>query len=233
MRTLKNLFLISFFTLLSASAFSQSPENLGWLFITHTQKLSKKLDALADVQVGSSNNFIHFENLLLRGGVGYNLNKKHSIAAGYTYSGEWTEEDGKITYNPEHWISQQYVFNTNIKRTEITLRFRQEQRFIKEEGNFNFSQRSRAFFRVQIPLAANATFTHGLYSSMQNEIFINVQPKEKVNKSFFDQNIPFISIGYRWNKKIDTEIGYIPWVEREPKRNVFSNVYQCIITTEL
>ena len=197
------------------------------------QKLSKKFEALADVQVRSADKFVHFETLLLRGGLGYKLNDNHSVALGYTYKGDWTKEEGNSMYNSENRMYEQYLFNTNIKKTPFTFRFRQEQRFIKDTDNYQFSQRSRVFLSFQFPLAANADFSKGLYSTVQNELFVNTQHKERVNNSFFDQNRPFISIGYRWNKKIDTEIGYMYWLQRETEGNVSTNVYQLMITTQL
>lgn len=232
-RKQKNKTLLFCFTLFYISVYSQSTENMGWLFLTHTQKLSKKFEALADVQMRTGNKFIHFETLLLRGGLGYKLNKDNSVAIGYTFKGDWTKENGKSMYSPENRIYEQYLFNTNIRRTELTFRFRQEQRFVKDNGNYNFSQRSRFFISAQIPLAANADFSKGLYTAIQDEIFVNSQHKEMVNNSFFDQNRPFVSIGYRWSKKVDTEIGYMRWLQRETEGDISANVCQIKITTEL
>lgn len=222
------------FTLIYNSVYSQSTtENAAWVFITHTQNLSEKFKALADVQVRTGNKFIHFQTLLLRGAIGYNISKAHSIALGYAHKGDWNEEDGKQKYSPENRIYEQYLFETKIKRTQVAFRFRQEQRFVKEAGEYQFSQRSRAFLSFQIPLAANADFSKGLYTTLQNEIFLNTQNKEKVNNSFFNQNRPFVSIGYRWSKKIDTEIGYMRWLQREAEGNISASVVQLMITTEL
>jgi hypothetical protein len=54
-----------------------------------------------------------------------------------------------------------------------------------------------------------------------------------VNNSFFDQNRPFISIDYRWSKKIDTELGYMRWLKRETEQDVSTNVFELMITTSL
>lgn len=214
-----------------ASVYSQSTENVGWLFLTHTQKISKKFTALADAQIRSGNELAHFETLLLRGGIGYKFNSNHSIATGYVYKGDWTSEDRKITYIPENRIYEQYLYNTNLRRTQLTFRVRLEQRFIKETYHYDFSQRVRALISAQIPLAANPGFTRGLYTTLQNEIFVNIQYKENINRSFFDQNRLFVSLGYRWSKKIDTEAGYMFWRQRESEGYKSSNVFQLMITT--
>ena len=233
METRKNKFLLFCFTLFYGSVCSQTAENTGWLFLSHSQKLSKKFKALADVQVRSTDKLMHIKTLLLRAGIGYSLSDKNSVTVGYTYKGDWAMDGGKSMYSPENRIYEQYSFGSNIRKVEFTLRYRREQRFIKDTSNYNFSQRSRAFASFQIPLVANRDFSKGLYTTIQDELFLNVQHKEKVNNSFFDQNRAFISIGYRWSKKIDTEIGYMNWLKREFNGDEKTNVYQLMITTSL
>src|SRR4051812_25610539 len=143
---------------------SQQPSNAGWLFISHSQQLSKKFVGLADVQLRSSDKLEHIQTLLLRAGIGYKLNKGHLLAVGYTYKGDWTTEAGTSSYSPENRIYEQYSYNTHIKLTEVTFRFRQEQRFVKENTAYMFSQRSRVFLSFQIPLAVNSDFSKGVYS---------------------------------------------------------------------
>ena len=233
-RRLKFPILLFCFTFIYNAIFSQSPtENAGWVFITHTQNLSKKFKALADVQLRTGDKFIHFKTLLLRGALGYKINKEQSAALGYAYKNDWKEENGMLTHSPENRIYEQYLFEARIKRTQVSFRLRQEQRFVKETKDYQFSQRSRVFLSFQIPLAANADFSNGFYATIQNEVFLNTQHKEKVNNNLFDQNRPFISMGYRWSKKIDTEIGYMYWLQREDERDVSTNVFQLMFTTEL
>jgi len=233
MSTNKNKTILSVLLLSYISVYSQSQQNSGWLFISHTQQLTKRFDALADVQVRSGDRLAQFKTLLLRGGVRYNFNKKHSVATGYTYKGDWTYEESKRSYSPENRIFEQYLLNTKISRNEFTFQYRQEQRFVKDMGKNQFSQRSRAFVSFQFPLVANVDFSKGLYTTLQDEIFLNTQHKERVNNSLFDQNRPFVSVGYRWSKKLDTEIGYMYWLKRETEGDVQTSVFQVMITTQL
>ena len=176
---------------------------------------------------------LNVETLLLRGGLGYKFSKVHSAAICYTYKGDRTTEDGKGMNSHENRVYEQYLYSSNIKRTEINFRFRQEQRFVKDSNDYRFSQRSRAFLSFQIPLLANAGFSKGFYTTLQDELFVNVQHKENVNNSFFDQNRSFISVGYRWSRKIDAEIGYMGWLQREFEGDSFTNVVRLMITTSL
>lgn len=95
MKIQRNKCLILCFTLFYVSVYSQSAENAGWLFLTHTQKLSKKFEALADAQIRTGNEFKRFKTLLVRGGINYRYNKDNSVAIGYSFLGDWIKEDGK------------------------------------------------------------------------------------------------------------------------------------------
>ena len=211
-------------------ALAQLSETQGWFFVTHSQALSKKFDLLADAQLRSANRFNYVNTLLLRSALSYNLNKQHSVALGYAHKGDWEQEAAGKTYSTENRIYQQYLFNFKHHRTELALRSRLEQRWVKDE-KMMFSQRLRTFISAQIPLIADTGFTHGLYTGIQNELFLNVQHKDRVNGSLFDQNRTFGSIGYRWNKKIDSEIGYMYWFQKETGNDYRRNVIQLMITT--
>ena len=221
------------FLIFETDTFCQSTENQGWLFLSHTQKFSKKWDGLADIQLRSADKLIRFETVLLRGGLSYNIGDEHAVAVGYTYKGDWEEGENKLNYQTEHRIYQQYLYNHDIKRTEVNVRFRLEQRFVKELEGFNFSQRLRGFLSFQIPLSVNQDFSKGVYTGIQNELFVNVQHKENVNNSFFDQNRAYISVGYRWSERVDTEIGYMNWRQKEMNEKTKTDVLQLMITTKL
>jgi hypothetical protein len=222
------------FCLLVLSSLAQQ-ENKGWFFLSHTQKLSKQWNILFDAQVRSTDRFMFVNTLLLRSGLSYSLNGKHSVALGYANKDDWEHEDKGITFQPEHRIYQQYLFETNWGKVECTVRGRFEQRFIRTDpdSGFRFSQRARAFAAFQLPVFANRDFSRGWYVAVQNEVFLNVTHRQNVNNSFFDQNRLYGSIGYRWSKKLDTELGYYWWRQSETDGFTSSHVYQLMFTTEL
>ena len=210
--------------------FAQS-ENAGWAFISHKQSINEKFDIRADFQLRSADKLSYLSGILLRGALSYNLNKQNSIALGYAYLGSWDyEKDSKIS-SGEQRIFEQYLNQQSFGKIEASLRIRLEQRFKQEEGKTNFSQRGRIFLSTQIPILADKEFSKGLYTGLQNEFFMNLQKKENVNGSFFDQNRLFGSLGYRWNKKIDTEFGYMYWRQKEKQALVKRNIWQIMVTT--
>jgi hypothetical protein len=215
----------------SSPLLAQHRNHAGWLFLSHTQKVSSKFDILADVQMRSGDQFSKFNTLLLRTAANYNFNKSQAVAIGYANKNDWeTADDGLETHSLEHRVYEQYTLNFDLENIEINLRGRFEQRFVKEE-QFEFSQRLRAFISAQIPLLANDDFSRGWYAKLQNEVFLNVQHKDRVNNSLLDQNRPYAGFGYRFNKKIDMEAGYLRWLQREEDGDVSSNIVQLMVTT--
>jgi hypothetical protein len=226
----KQLIVISLFILLITKASAQSTEDGGWLFLSHTQQLSSKFDVLADVQLRTADQYSYWKNLLSRAALSFNISQKHSVALGYAYMGEW-EKTGEVReYTRENRIYQQYQLAFQHKRKEFTLRGRFEQRFVKEKLE-EFSQRARVFASVQAPIAANTDFSQGLYFKIQDELFLNVQHRNRVNGSIFDQNRPYAAIGYRASKKLDFETGYMMWFQREADGDITRHIMQLMIST--
>jgi hypothetical protein len=227
---LKHLALSFFLLMTIGPANGQTTENGGWLFLSHTQKISDKFDILADFQLRTANQYRYWQNLLARTALSYNLTKKHSVALGYAYLGGREKADEGLEYSNENRIYQQYQFAFEHGKKEISLRGRFEQRFIRE-NELNFSQRARVFASIQAPIAANEDFSKGLYVKLQDELFLNVQHKERVNGSVFDQNRPYAALGFRASKKLDFETGYLRWSQRESDGDVTRHIMQVVITT--
>lgn len=123
----------------------------------------------------------------------------------------------------------------HARNTAIAHRFRLEQRYIPKhhaEGNslvhdrHVYAGRFRYFTRAVIPFtgvhpinaaadpqapatAASRAFTQGFFSSLQNEIFLNLGDPSPVNGKVFDQNRAYLAVGYRCSKQFDVEMGYL------------------------
>lgn len=232
MRVLNKFIAFALFTLFFKFGYGQSAENAGWFFMSNTHQLSERFDLLTDVQLRSAESFEYYNTLLLRGALSLNLNKQHSVALGYAYKGDWEYDEGKRIYSYEQRIYEQYLYDFKVGRIETNVRARLEQRFVNEDNHVLFSQRLRAFISAQIPLISHSKFTTGLYTGIQNEVFLNAQNKANVNKSVFDQNRSFFSLGYRFSKKFDIEFGYMYWLKKNEDQNTRTNVWQLMITTK-
>ena len=217
---------------LTLSAYAQKEENSGWIFLSHTQQITEKIKLQTDIQGRSSDRYQYWSNLLMRGAVSYGVSENGDAGLGYAYLGSWEDEDGGKVYSREHRIFEQYQHQLKFNRKILSLRGRLEQRFTKDE-DIKFSQRLRAYASMQAPLIANKDFSRGLYLKLQDEIFFNVQHKENVNSSFFDQHRPYLALGYRISEHIDVELGYIRLTQKEYTGTVRRNIAQFMITTSL
>lgn len=212
---------------------AQRFDNRAWLYFSHTNKLFSKFSLFSEAQLRMADKLKYATATLLRGGISYNFTEKHSAGIGFTYKGdrEFNDLKGGYEYINENRLYEQYQLETKLGKTEFQTRFRLEQRFVKEEGEGQFSQRSRLLLSVQIPVTTHADFSRGWYTGLQNEIFLNVQHREKVNNSVFDQNRLYASYGYRFNKQVDVEAGYFLWLQKAAALE-WRNVYQVKVTTD-
>ena len=182
-------------------AFAQD-SNLGnWLIYIGNKKLNSKWNIHNEVQYRNYNAIGDLEQLLLRTGLGYNLNENNNVLLGYGYilsENYIGDSDNKISVN-EHRIFQQYTTKQNVGKVNLSHRYRFEQRFVEDD----FKLRFRYFLSLNIPLKTNETGISPLYLSAYNEIFLNSK------SSIFDRNRVYGGLGYNLNKNIKIEVGYM------------------------
>ncbi len=213
---------------------AQTNEFTGWGAWFHTQKFSKHWGALFDAQFRSANQFGYLRNPLLRPALSYYFNKSKFVSAGYLFTGTHRKTEIENTFRTEHRIFEQFILTHKIG-TGKTLqhRFRLEQRFVNSQGNQDkfFAQRFRYFARGIIPFKKDSVFTKGMFVGLQNEIFVNVQNRAKLNGQFFDQNRAYGAIGYRLNKRIDLETGYLNQYINRAEGYTINHVLQLVLYT--
>jgi len=215
---------------------AQENQFSGWGALFHTQRFSKNWGASFDVQVRSSDKYNYMRNLLLRPSVNYYFDKNKMAAVGYAYiATNGRNILDEHTFRPESRIWEQMIINQKIGLgATLQHRFRLEQRFLGNttlRDDHYFSQRLRYFARAVVPLKRDSTFTKGLFVGLQNEVFVNVQNKGKVNKHFFDQNRAYLAVGYRFSKKIDAEIGYLNQYIKQSESSTINHVVQLAFYT--
>ena len=198
----KHIATVLFFTLLMYPIYKvQSQDsNLGnWLIYIGNKKLKNNWNLHHEVQLRSYNTIGDLEQLLLRTGLGYSFNEtKSNILLGYGYitsENYFGTTDQKFTVN-EHRIFQQLTTKQRIGIVSVNHRYRFEQRFVEEE----FKMRFRYFLAINIPFNKEKD---NIYFSAYNEIFLNTKT------SIFDRNRIYAGIGYKINKNIRLEAGYM------------------------
>lgn len=218
---------------ITTKTYSQSTETQfsGWFEISHKQKVFGNWSYMFDAEYRTDKHFSNTSAYLFRPGIIYDVSKNRAVGAGYAFLGSYEDEKNSRIFYAENRIWEQYQLKAKIGKSTLANRLRLEQRFINME-NGGYSQRLRYYIRNQIPLIkVVSSFNSGLYLALQNEIFVNMQHKERGSNSFLDQNRSYISFGSRLSKKIDTELGYQYVYSKDLYENLRNNVLQLTIST--
>lgn len=203
----------------------------GWAGWFNTVRLDPHWGLATDIQVRSGDHWAELQNLLLRPGLTYFADANNQFTVGYAWTGTFNRPTGDTD---EHRIWQQYVHTQALGSAALTHRFRLEQRFVEPlpGADRRFSQRLRYFLRAVIPLAEQAgAFERGLFAALQNEVFLNVQHRDAVNDSLFDQNRAYVAAGYRYSRRLDFELGYLNQAIRGRADDTRNHVIQFALYT--
>lgn len=199
---------------LTYPVYVQSQEsNFGnWLIYIGNKKLNSKWNLHNEVQLRNYNAIGDLEQLLLRTGLGYSFNEnKNNILLGYGYitsENYIANTNDKFTVN-EHRIFQQFTSKQSIGIVSVNHRYRFEQRFVAND----FKMRFRYFLAINVPLSKEKD---KYYFSAYNEIFLNTKT------SIFDRNRVYAGLGYKINKNIRLEAGYMNQFFETTSRDQFN-----------
>ena len=186
--------------ILPISAQSQDSDFGNWLIYIGNKKLSQKWNLHNEIQYRNYNAVGDLEQLLFRVGLGYTFNEsKNNVLLGYGYilSENYLDNNTEKVSVSEHRIFQQFTSKQKIGIVSLNHRYRFEQRFVQSD----FRMRLRYFLGLNIPLTKKEN--NKLYFSAYNEIFLNTEP------AVFDRNRLYGGIGYRINKNVRLEAGYM------------------------
>lgn len=204
-------------------------QNAGWLFLMNSTKFNDKWGMHFDFQVRTQDAWDGVRHILIRPGLTYFINKSSDVTVGYLYTPTFLRLDGAADNTlTEHRIWEQYIYKHKFSSINVSHRFRLEQRFVEDQ----FSQRGRYFVRFMAPLQkVDGSFDEGFFGALQNEVFLNVQNKDQVNGSLFDQNRAYGALGYRFSPKVDVEAGYMNQSVNGRNNNTSNNIIQVALYT--
>ena len=176
-----------------------------WLMYFGTHQIADRFSIHSEAQFRYYETVSNFNQLLLRTGLNYKADIKATVTLGYAYidtDPTFTDailEDTFFTENDvkEHRIFQQLITTGLIGNTRLEHRYRLEQRFITNSFESFTAHRARYRLYVTYPLYKQ------WYLSAYNEIFINLQD------DVFDQNRLYGALGYKLDKNIRMECGYL------------------------
>ena len=209
---------------------------IGWYNFFGTFKISEKFGIHTEYQWRRNEMITEWQQSLLRVGVNYNLNSRVQFRAGYG----WIETYpyGEIPLNgmgrdfTEHRIFEMVQLNHKEGIVDLSHRFMLEQRFVgryssidqTSEDEFPLLNRIRYMIRVQVPLKGKEIKDKTPYLAFYDEIFIGFG--KNVNMNVFDQNRIGVLLGYRFNKNIRIEGGYLNQTVQLGRQIEGKNVFQ-------
>jgi hypothetical protein len=199
-----------------------------WVVYNGQHLITDKFGLHAEVQVRRNNGFSGWQQLLLRPGVFYKINKSVLATAGYAYAETSPYGDipiAKVTF-PEHRIWEQLQFTQQTGPVDIVNRLRLEQRFFGDASvgtfsNVRYENRLRYMLKANIPLGKTTPF----YLPVYDEVFIAFGKNVKYNT--FDQNRLGLGLGYNAGKTTKIELGYLyKYVQQRNLTATFSQVVE-------
>ncbi len=224
---MKNKSLVFFFVLLLLSygkTFCQNSRlntqhSIGWYGYFGTFKVAKKIGIHTEYQWRRNDFISTWQQGLLRLGINYNINPKVLLRLGYanaeTYAYGSVPINGLGRNFTEHRIFQMLQLSQREGIFDLSHRFMLEQRFVgryssasqEKEDEFPLLNRMRYMIRAQVPLKGKEMKDKIPYLALYDEIFIGFG--KNVTANVFDQNRIGFLLGYRFNKNLRIEGGYL------------------------
>lgn len=239
MAVIKN---ISFFflILLSMNVNAQSRiadhNSIGWYNLFATYRINDKWSIHGEFQFRRDNLYSIGQQNLLRTGINYQPDKKLLMRLGYANIETYAYGDYPINSLgknfSEHRIFEMIMLNDKIKSLDISHRFMLEQRFVgkyssadlTKEDQFVFLNRLRYMLRMQLPLITKPRENNLPYMALYDELFVGFG--KNVGENVFDQNRIGFLIGYKFNKILKLEIGYLNQILQLGREIENKNVFQ-------
>jgi hypothetical protein len=192
------------FIFLSAIKFGSAQEKKfrTWGILNLNQKINKDWSFQSDIQYRAYEDLDQLQQLLIRGGIGYNLTENNNnILAGYAYVLNRTpSEFDDYAHSHEHRLYQQFNTKHSINRVNLAHRFRVEERFLETDTQFRF----RYQLTATVPLNNPSLVENTWYLKAYNELFL-----QAVKDKTFDRNRLGLNLGYVISPTFTLEGGYM------------------------
>lgn len=176
-----------------------------WYMYFGTNKIAERFSIHTEAQFRFYETASNFNQMLLRTGLNYHIDKNAIATLGYGYitTDGTFEEFPNETNSKEHRIFQQFILKNKVWEFLFEHRYRLEQRFLDFGDRTDTQHRGR--YRIQMTLPLTDTFFLNFY----DELFINLQD------DLFGQNRLYGALGVHVTSNSSVQVGYL--------RNQFAN----------
>lgn len=213
------LFFVGAHTTSAQNSRLNTSNTIGWYNYFGSFNITPKLGVHTEYQWRRNQLITNWQQSLLRVGAQYSLNPRILVRVGYA----WVETFpyGEFSINglgrdfTEHRIFEMVQLSHKEGIVDFSHRFMLEQRFVGRyssaikttEDEFPLLNRVRYMIRLQAPLGGNEIKDKSPYIALYDEIFVGFG--ENVNANIFDQNRIGVLLGYRFNKNVRVDGGFL------------------------
>ncbi|EAS19618.1 hypothetical protein BBFL7_00164 [Flavobacteria bacterium BBFL7] len=170
--------------------------------------IGSRLKLAADFQYRSYEIPDDFQQFISRASIGLQpKGTQIKLYTGYGYFNSGTRGDNDAT-SYEHRLHQDIWWDSAVSDFfEIKHRVRIEERFVEDQ---DFRTRFRYIFFVNVPFNNKQIIDNTYYLALWNETFINGQTNTGLGTvEYFDRNWSYAGIGYKLNKSLKFQAGYM------------------------
>lgn len=206
--------IVILFFLFFQSSIAQPSGTGDWYMYFGNQSINERWNVHSELQYRNYNVIGNLEQLLIRGGIGYNLSEKNNnlmLGYAYVYSEPYVDANTKTKSN-ENRIFQQFITRQRVSRVNLQHRYRLEQRFLEDD----YKTRFRYFLGLTIPINATEVKKQSFYLSAYNEVFVHA-----TSENAFDRNRIYGALGYSISNYLRVEAGVMTQVFETGNRKQF------------
>lgn len=193
-----------------------------WLMYFGDHPVSQNWGIHLEAQIRRSDVGLTWQQLLLRPGVNYQINKYLLLTGGYAYARSWPYGDhpsGNVVV-PEHRFFEQLIVKHKVGAVTIQHRLREEQRLIgqvpirdADVAGWETRNRFRYMLRGDIPLPIGSKKRFGL--ALYDEFFVQFGANR--GPRYLDQNRAYAALTWKATDNNRFEFGYLH--QYVPQRN--------------
>lgn len=197
---------------------------IGWLVYNGDHQLRSKWQWHTEAQVRRVQLVRHWQQLLLRTGLRYQLSDRVTLGAAYTFLNTYpygdypTADQGRAF--PEHRSYEEVQWKgADATRLQLTHRLRLEQRWQGEitqdkVSGWEYENRIRYQLAAQVPLSGPTLDDSEFYLTGFDELFISFG--RNVGNNVFNQNRLAGGPGYRFTENFQLELQYLYQITQHP-----------------